>query len=660
MDNNFSLLNKLFPYKPTELPVTYSIGGVKYVGIPDEFNPEITLSEKNNVLHYEISAKAPHSISLLLKYDVYKSFPVIEWTLYLQNDSTENSPIISDFKSFDGVINGSAPRLLHGNGDNFREDGYTWYDEALTEEAIIKHPLLWDGNSCMGSFPYMRLIFSDYLVNIAVGWSAAWRTEFSLTDNGAKAVIGQNTFRSYLKPGERVRTPSVTFMVSDSQDHALIRNMWRRWYFKHVCQKQNGQPLKPKFSLHHRLPHLPEFCGATEENQLTAIETYVKREFKPDVWWIDAGWFRCEEQNVWKSGVGNFFADPERFPNGLKAVGELCKKHDIDFLMWMESERVHIGTLTERTHPEYLLYSKNSDNKWYNENCLIDLSKPEACDFLIDTVDGLIKEFGLTVYRQDFNYQPMHYWDCNQEPDREGMLENLHIQGLYRFWDTLKKRNPHIWIDNCAMGGRRNDIELMRRAVPLHYTDMGYGKHPVKQGQFRQMFEWIPYFGSSGIAWDQPDLTYDGNKPRKYDGFSFLTIMTTCFTSGLVPYDCSDEELALSKKYIKIWKKAANITISSDYYPLTITRRSDEDWYASQFDDPENKCGLLHFIRNIKCEEDSITVALHVDEKNLDKTFVFTDHYADTVFEKSGRELSEGFTYTCPKRSGTLMTYIIR
>ena len=95
------------------------------------------------------------------------------------------------------------------------------------------------------------------------------------------------------------------------------------------------------------------------------------------------------------------------------------------------------------------------------------LSKEEAA--------RLIKELGVGAYRQDYNFPPLRYWRENESFDRQGINENLYVQGYLRFWDTLLERNPGLWIDSCASGGRRNDLETMRRGVPLHPTDYGYG-----------------------------------------------------------------------------------------------------------------------------------------------------------------------------------------
>lgn len=37
------------------------------------------------------------------------------------------------------------------------------------------------------------------------------------------------------------------------------------------------------------------------------------------------------------------------------------------------------------------------------------------------------------------------------------------MQGYLAYWDELRRTNPDLFIDSCASGGRRNDLETMRR-----------------------------------------------------------------------------------------------------------------------------------------------------------------------------------------------------
>ena len=51
------------------------------------------------------------------------------------------------------------------------------------------------------------------------------------------------------------------------------------------------------------------------------------------------------------------------------------------------------------------------------------------------------------------------------------------MEGYLAYWDELRRRHPDMLIDSCASGGRRNDLETMRRAVPLLRSD--YIMEPV-------------------------------------------------------------------------------------------------------------------------------------------------------------------------------------
>jgi alpha-galactosidase len=59
------------------------------------------------------------------------------------------------------------------------------------------------------------------------------------------------------------------------------------------------------------------------------------------------------------------------------------------------------------------------------------------------------------------------FWQATDEPDRPGMAEVGFVEGLYAMWDELRARHPHLAIDHCASGGRRIDLETVRRSYAL-------------------------------------------------------------------------------------------------------------------------------------------------------------------------------------------------
>ena len=327
----------------------------------------------------------------------------------------------------------------------------------------------------------------------------------------------------------------------------------------------------------------------------------------------------------------------------------------MEFLLWFEPERIHVGTEFALNHPQWCL--KSTMGEADNPNLLVNLGDAECCAFVTDMLDGFIKAYGVDIYRQDFNLRldrgsPAQCWLEAEAEDRIGAMENLHIQGYYRMWDELLARNPGLIIDSCASGGRRNDLETMRRSVPLHYTDVGYGNHPIKLMQHRQMFEWIPYFRAHNMNWCAPDGTYD-KVSRKPDRYSYYVAMAPALTD-MTEWNADEEAFALAREMQAIWRRAADLMVGTDYYPLTECRKRSEDFYAAQFHDPETGRGMLHLVNGVTATESAFTVQLR--GLDGDATYTLTASEGGEV-TCTGRALMAGFAVTQMPKTGNIWFY---
>ena len=92
---------------------------------------------------------------------------------------------------------------------------------------------------------------------------------------------------------------------------------------------------------------------------------------------------------------------------------------------------------------------------------------------MTDYLNAAIKAYKLSCLRIDFNIDPLPFWQFMDARDgrRAGMAEMRYIEGLYQMWDDILKSNPKLFIDNCASGGRRIDLETMSRSIPLWRSD---------------------------------------------------------------------------------------------------------------------------------------------------------------------------------------------
>ncbi len=522
------------------------------------------------------------------------------------------------------------------------------------------------GRPCDGAFPYFRLLFEDCGLTMAIGWPAQWHARFSDAGGAVSVRAGQDQTDMRLLPGETVRTPRITIMGwAGDQSHAV--NLWRRWYRAHVLPRPGGQPARPLLTLSGTDEGV-EFTAATEANQLEYQRRFSAEDVGYDVWWIDAGWYPCtdnEGKRDWTI-TGTWHTDPDRFPDGLARVSQGAAEHGAQLLLWFEPERVFPGTELADEHPDWVLSRPRTDADEGQKphralSGLLDLSNPVCAAWLTDYISGLIDSYGIGIYRQDFNFPPLDYWRAHDAEDRQGMTENLHVQGYLEFWDQLLERHPGLFIDSCASGGRRNDLETMRRSVPLHYTDWGYGQHPTKLDFHHTMFEWLPYFKETSLSWDIAEAVQEGLDAKDGDSFAYHCALAPMLAPA-VDIKRSDNDFGTVRKMVGIWRSIAEILLNGDYYALTPPGRTGKEWVVWQFNRPSDLSGraasdgFVQAIRLAGADEDRATVEL----KGLSPEAMYVLEEAETGErrELSGAALSNnGLVFELPRRRGSIWTY---
>ena len=104
-----------------------------------------------------------------------------------------------------------------------------------------------------------------------------------------------------------------------------------------------------------------------------------------------------------------------------------------------------------------------------------------------------------------------------------------------------------------------------------------------------------------------------------------------------------------------IWREAAELELSGDYYPISECRCDAHDWYAMQFDNYKERRGFIQAIRNTLSEEDSYLVKVPCVHQG--KTYTLTDRESGMSMTISAEELSSGITVKLPKRTGIIYFY---
>jgi alpha-galactosidase len=517
----------------------------------------------------------------------YDDFPAIEWTVYFKNTGTNDTPILENIQGLDSAFTRSAAGefVLHGNrGDRCTADSFAPYSEPLGPKATKRFASA-GGRPTNGAWPYYNLQMPGGGVFIAIGWPGQWASTFFRDENaGLRVVAGQELTRLVLKPGEEIRTPLVALLFWEGTDLVVAQNLWRRWMVAHNLPRTADGKLPPPQIVACSSHQFKEMTQATEENQKLFVDRYLEEGMKLDYWWMDAGWYPCGGD--W-TRTGTWEPDKARFPNGLRAVSDHARAKGVKTILWFEPERVgDRGSYLGKNHPEWLLGN------------LLNLGNPDALRWLIDHVDRTLTEQGIDFYRQDFNMDPLSNWRRNDAPDRQGMTENLYVQGYLKYWDSLRERHPQLRIDSCASGGRRDDLESMRRAVPLIRSDHLF-EPTSQQCHHRQFAQWIPYHGA-GYVIGGSTIGFKG-LPANVDVYHFRANMSPSLT---LCYDMRSKDLnyALAKRLFAELKRIGPDFLG-DFHPLTDYSLANNVWMAWQYNRPEAGQGMVQAFRRQDCSE---------------------------------------------------------
>jgi alpha-galactosidase len=554
----------------------------------------------------------------------YHSFPTVEWTIYFKNTGTADSPIVEDIQALDSRLerNGDGEFLLHHNkGASATANDYEPFETALPKNAEQRLNAR-GGRPSNGDFPYFNLAWPNEGVIIVVGWPGQWAGQFARDGaNGIQVRIGQERTHFKLLPGEEVRTPRIVMQFWQNE-WRRSQNIWRRWMQAYNMPRPGGKLPPPQMAGNTSREYV-EMTEATDVDENMFIDRYVAEKLHPDFFWMDAGWY--PNNGSWVN-VGTWEVDTKRFPNGLRTVSDHAHAQGIKIIVWFEPERVTKGSWLYEHHPEWLLTAPpNPGDQLYDpEWRLFNFGNPAARKWMTDHIDRFINDQGVDLYRQDFNMDPLNFWRTNDAQDRQGIAEIKYVTGYLAYWDELRRRHPGMLLDSCASGGRRNDIDTLRRAVPLIRSDylLEAGEPISQQMQTLGMAQWIPYFGTgtSGV-----------------DPYIFRSQMTP----GIVTtWDLrrQDSNTNAMRTLIKQWR-TISFNYYGDFYPLTSYSLSNDVWGAMQFDRPEVGEGFVEVFRRSHSNYEAARFRL----QGLDPSahYTLTDLDVAGSQEMSGQELMD-------------------
>lgn len=609
---------------PATLPISFTYCGKDYknLGSLKEISRNITSTPTGKIA--ELTFALDENLHIYVQASICNEFGEVEYTVWFKNISTSTtSGVIENLKSANIQFKGNNPVLAGCLGDH--SNFYATYVKDLKQEHINFRSN--SGRATHVYFPYFNLLHGNGGTLIALGWAGTWESNFS-TKGAQTTWTAQNCndLQTVLLPGESIRTALVVLLPYKGRNTDEASNLWREWFIKYNMPKANkqGDPILPfTTSSFAGDTGLPNSDGSISEHFFTwkrTLERLVYENVKPDYRWFDAGWYFDPSGKTtikdWWGTVGSWELDTIKWPKKtFLESNEACHKEGIKVLVWFEPERTtNINELVKNYgyKSEWAIYARRN---YYHNN----IGNPECLAWTIQRITKMMKENSVDLYREDNNSDWIGAWIRGDSIEyskthltRKGITENKSIQGHYALWDAIidfcAKNNKSTFIDNCASGGGRNDIESLRRSIPFLRSDADRTTTALRLSMSSTFNKWIPYCGSSTKESNvQLDEGQEGGSTSYVSRASWLPIYNF---SGRYTHDITFDYDNM-RKNIREWRKY-NHLITKDFYVLTPWHNQTEtnQWTVFVYRDSYTEEGVIQAFRQETCGEEKYIAKL--------------------------------------------------
>ncbi len=654
---------------PSNYPFTFRYDGVLHKGFDGLFARRSFIESEEN-LRVITTARVDKRLKVTAEAKYVFEYGQCEYTVWFENTGKKPTGVISDVYALDMEFSGKNPVLRGCLGDH--DNWYAGYEHDLSRGD--KYFLSLGGRATHIVFPYFDLCHGNGGTMIALGWAGTWETLFSAEGDVTRVKAKTDvSLDATLLPGEKIRTGLVVLLPYKHRNYADATNLWRAWFMKYNLPKADGSGamLQPfSTSCFASDTGLPNSDGSISERSFTwkpTLDKLIKENMKPDFRWFDAGWYYDPENNSvpenWWITVGTWELDREKWPgDSFLQSNTACHKEGMKVLVWFEPERVcNVPALCK--------------NYGYKEEWSIgdgisrtnDLGNPDCLAWTLGRITKFLGEHGVDMYREDNNSDPGFAWPYKDGVEaqkyglkRSGITENKCICGHYALWDGIidycRKNGKCTFVDSCASGGGRNDIESMRRGIPLMRSDFDRTASSIRLSMTSTFCRWIPFHGSST---KETETQLEASKGKGSSPYVARASYLPIYNYGEEFTHNKELDYDLMRKNYNEWKSVKHL-LTKDMYVLTPWRHFTDrtHWAALAYDDPEINESVLLVFRMEEAENDTFTVKLPFAIKGAKYALKDADSGKTTV--KTGADLLKGITVTLPEPKSSALIYIKR
>lgn len=418
----------------------------------------------------------------------------------------------------------------------------------------------------------------------ALAWSGNFNLNFELDEfNTLNIAAGINPYAStfHLSKGEKFVTPRMIYTYSYNGAGQASRNL-------HDWARKDG--------LYDPTAIRPIVLNSWEGVYFSFTEKVLKEmidgaaELGIEMFVLDDGWFGNNyPRNSAQMGLGDWQVNKKKLPGGIDALAKYATGKGVKFGIWIEPEMVNPQSDLAKKHPEWVVKAEGREITTRRNQWVLDLSNPEVQDFVFDVFDSVIQLSDKISYIK---------WDANRHiesvgsiwlpADKQSHFWVEYMRGLYRVYERVREKYPHIMIQACSSGGGRveygslqyhqdfwasDNTDAFSRAFIQYGTNLIYP--PIATGAH---FSHVPNRHTKRII------------PAK---FRMDMAMTGRLGFEMKLKDLTSDETVFLKQAIKDYKAIRDIIQFGDLYRI-VSPYDDSGYYSLMYVSKDKKRAVFY------------------------------------------------------------------
>ncbi len=191
---------------------------------------------------------------------------------------------------------------------------------------------------------------------------------------------------------------------------------------------------------------------------------------------LDDGWCRLGKTDC--ADLGDFKADPAKFPQGLGKFADDIRACGLDFGIWLEPECANLDSDLYRAHPDWFMTERGMEPVFGRHTLVLDYANADVRDYIVNSVRGIIDETKAACVK----------WDMNRHLTALGSRAYDYVLGLYDVLGRIFSDKPDVLLLSSAAGGSRFDLGMLSFSAQVWSSD---DTDPVDRLEIQQSYSYL-------------------------------------------------------------------------------------------------------------------------------------------------------------------------